>query len=369
MCVMLVSLSIIAVFALSATARQGEIAFVSGADPASRRVVTLNLADGAIRDVGPGEADAEPCWDAKGQRLAFVSGSAGARHVLIADLTSGAVEPIPHARPINSHPRWSGSGQFLAYGSALEDGESVIAVYDLKKREERIWGGDGGLGLLAPVWMEGGSLFAFVNVAQALGWKDEAQLALLREASSSGLILAIARHRQEASTELCLVTPSTMLPIPEAFMPSPGRYEEWGIATHPRSRSIAFESNDGGDREIFVLSFTKGAYDLSNHRAADWNPQWAPNGETILFESFRDGRRGLYRVYPETTHVTQVAASPDHDNWSGAFSPMGEDLVFVSNRDGSPELYIQPMGEVQARRLTEGVYALSPAWRPDGSQN
>ena len=115
------------------------------------------------------------------------------------------------------------------------------------------------------------------------------------------------------------------------------QYAEWHVEPSPDGSGVAFESNDGGDREIFVLT-KKGTADVSNHRAADWAPVWSPKGEWLAFESFRDGRRGIYRVFPQTARVLPVAVSNDADNWWPTWSPNGEWLVFVSNRTGDPEL-------------------------------
>ena len=141
---------------------------------------------------------------------------------------------------------------------------------------------------------------------------------------------------------------------------------EWGAKPSPRrGRGIAFETNDGGDRELYLLTFTKGALNLSNHRAADWNPVWAPDDKSLAFESFRSGRRGIYRVYPDTTRVMEVAVSEEGDSWNPAWSPDGEWIVFVSDRAGDLELYICDGRGKKIQRLTHrpGVDD-APAWQP-----
>ena len=142
-------------------------------------------------------------------------------------------------------------------------------------------------------------------------------------------------------------------------------YVEWALEPDPRARSVAYESNDGGDREIYVASFTKGISNVSNHRAADWNPVWSDDYQWLAFESFRDGRRGVYRVLVGTGNVLPVAVREGADCWAPAWAPDDEWIAFVSDEEGVPRIYaVAPEGG-EAVRLTDGKeWALAPAWRP-----
>lgn len=148
-----------------------------------------------------------------------------------------------------------------------------------------------------------------------------------------------------------------------------GLYVEWNAAPHVRTGQLAYESNDGGDREIFVYSPQRGAIDVSNHRAPDWNPVWSPDGDWLAFESFRGGSRGIYKVTPRRTQVTPVAADAGGDHFSPTWSPDGEWIAFVSTRSGKPSLYACRVDGSELRALThhEGE-DLAPAWRPAKSK-
>ena len=142
------------------------------------------------------------------------------------------------------------------------------------------------------------------------------------------------------------------------------RYEEWNVTPNIKADRIAFESNDGGDREIYIIG-KKGLTNITNHRAADWNPVWSPRSRLIAFESFRGGRRGIYRVFPETARVEEVAANAAYDCWAPTWSPDEEQIAYVSDQSGDPEIYICSAGGGNARPLTAhpGIdYA--PAWQP-----
>ena len=129
---------------------------------------------------------------------------------------------------------------------------------------------------------------------------------------------------------------------------------------------IAFESNEGGDREIMVLVGKRGIVNVSNHRAADWNPVWSPDGDNLAFESFRGGTRGIYNVYTDTAHVTPLAADPEANCWSPAWSPDSQTLAFVSDRSGQAEIYRTGVAGDEWKPITStGGPKAAPAWRPE----
>jgi len=250
--------------------------------------------------------------------------------------------PLVHSLPWNGTPRWSPDGARLAYSAAQSEHEALaqrLMIYDLAANSETEWGG-GRPGLLRPVWL------------------DDARI----------LAIMLMPTERELTMDIALVSEKQAMPLPPEALPSKqGRYAEWAVEPAPGGRSVAFESNDGGDREIFVFDWRKGAVDVSNHRAADWNPVWAPDGENLLFESFRGGRRGLYLVYPKTMRTYPWAVHPEYNNWDPTWSPDGQWAAFISDRDGNPELYVMDApGRQDPVRLTRTPGPeFAPAWRPE----
>jgi dipeptidyl aminopeptidase/acylaminoacyl peptidase len=201
---------------------------------------------------------------------------------------------------------------------------------------------------------------------QELAWEGVDFDTLLSEAFGEGALLAVGLHAtpRGRTSELYLLTRTQTVPLLPFVVSDSARYFEWGVEPAPNGERIAYESNDGGFRSIFALGRT-GVHDVSNHAAADWNPVWSPDSTRLAIESLRGGRRGVYRVYPETARVTPVAVSADAECWAPTWSPDGAWVAYVSDAGGAPDLYLRDEEGGRERRLTGGGgVAYAPAWRP-----
>jgi TolB protein len=178
---------------------------------------------------------------------------------------------------------------------------------------------------------------------------------------------------------------------------------------------MAFVSDRSGAKEIYVMNA-----DGSDQRAATANrsinnfPAWSPDGDAIIYTSFRylrrpflflssrgQGKPGrlLSRLGDARAQYRGVFA-PDHERLalvmsdgdasdiysvgldgrnlrrltsgraidvSPSFSPDGKRMAFVSDRTGSPQIYVMDADGGNVRRLSyDGAYNTNPAWSPDG---
>lgn len=360
-------------------APSGEIAYIQEEAPGTGRLMVLNATTSAPRALGRGQGDAAPAWSPDGKLVAFESQQGAGRGIFLADAETGAITPLPHGLPLNRDPVWAPEGGRLAYSSTDGTPENQqIRVYDTATSEEaRMGAAFPGAGpdmpapvLMAPAWLPEDSLLVGALKArlEEVGGDIERTWAAIDPPPGHTLLaIGLVRGQRRLSTDIFVVTPEFALPLPPVVMPSEDPYEEWAIAVHPKGRLIAFESNDGGDREVFVVSH-KGAFDLSNHRAADWSPVWSPGGDRLAFESFRKGRCGIYTVNPETALVFTVAAG-EADCYAPSWSPDGEWLAYVSDATGQPGIYICTRDGKEKTRLTEEESLChSPAWRPGDAE-
>ncbi|HOD49095.1 MAG TPA: hypothetical protein PLJ71_06120 [Candidatus Hydrogenedentes bacterium] len=323
----------------------GQIAFVSGTEQEDRRVEIIELATGAVAPLGPGDRDGAPVWSPDGQWLAFPTKGPDGMVIRIVRADGSEARNVPHKYAWNDIPRWSPDGSLVAYTGTNGADDirpedmakgSFIMVYNVAGNTEEQWGGDA-MSLYCPVWMDAGTIIA----------------------------IGVLPGQKRLTTHIFFVNPGDANPLPPEAMPSAGEYIEWAPDANIKRNLLAYDSNDGGDREVFVLSYKRGSTDVSNHRAADWNPVWQPGGEWLAFESFRSGRRGVYRVFPSTIRVFPVAVGENYDNWHPAWSPDGAFLAYVSDRLGTPQIFVTEIESGQTREATTGGrFALSPAWRP-----
>jgi TolB protein len=263
-------------------------------------------------------------------------------------------------------PRWSPDGTRVAW--VAEDEEPMqprVIVGDAESGAETRWGGET-TAALRPVWLPTLDLMKAMDPSAQDAAAAAALVALKGEADAGGALVApgLVGAPGKLSTEIMLVTASNAVPMLPLLVKDSARYAEWCVEPDPKGQQIAYESNDGGDREIFVIG-RRGIVNVSNHRAADWNPVWSPDCKWIAFESFRGGKRGVCRVLVGTANVTPLDGGAEYQCWSPAWSADGKWVAYVSDRSGAPQIWAVPAGGGESVQLTkEAGYALAPAFKP-----
>lgn len=348
-------------FLLCAADNIDSIAFLSGTSSATLCVFVFDEETQTVKRVGRGEADREPQWSPDGLQLTFESRRDNGTGIYVVrhDGSDGRFLETRHTR--NAHPVWSPNGSLLAYSAGPQ---RIIAVYNLDEDREEVWG-NGKTSLTRPQWLRD------TGLAAELAFGDRAQgliafqrLGLGQPDNSAILAVGISEEPEGHALDIFVLTSFEAYRFPEWVLPSPEAYAEWAVKPSPNGRDIAFESNDGGDREIFVYS-RRGTHDATNHRAADWDPVWSPDGKWIAFESFRSGRRAIYRVHKDTNRVLAVTASEIADTWAPSWSPDGRRIAYVSNETGSPAIFVRDLQDDRTMQLPSSPSPqYAPAWRP-----
>ena len=93
----------------------------------------------------------------------------------------------------------------------------------------------------------------------------------------------------------------------------------------------------------------------------------APNGGAMAVVVNENGSPDIFRVDAEGRgELSRLTRGPAIDI-SPTWSPEGDRIAFVSDRSGSPQIYVMKADGSDVRRLTfRGNYNTSPAWSPDG---
>lgn len=357
--------SVIATVLLTLAAPDGNLSYVA-VSPSGYTLTFLNPSDQTQDRIAACAPDAAPSWSPDGKAITFADSTDTGTRINVYTLASSSKIEISSQFNFCMAPRWNKEGTHLAYAVSDIQGEAAqIAVYDLAGQSEEVWGGTL-RGVQNPVWMPGLELFRRLHPDDGFIWEGVDTKTLLEEAFSTGVIIcsAYVPRAGKLSTELMIATRSQAAPLLTLLGSESARYAEWRVEPNKDGKMVAFESNDGGDREIFVLS-RRGVIDSSNHRAADWNPVWSPDGEWIAFESFRTGPRGIYKMFPDTLRVDTVYATQNFQCWSPAWSPDGNDIAFLSDQSGNPEIYLMESGASEPEQLTrDGNEKMALRWQP-----
>jgi len=353
-------MTFVTIMALLASTLSSDQLVLTGRSGDETALYSFAIDEEQFHKIGPGRNDGSPRWSPDGDSIAFETDTDTGRGIGIIDAAGEGLTVVSNLYASNRWPRWSPDGKRLAYSSGTSPNE-VIVVYDLETRGETVWGGQQ-TGLLQPVWLSTPSL-----LRSALQEDERYQSYSVESLSSKGLILAIGRSVVEEvqSTVIKLVTPTVCLPAPEELLDTPNNtYVEWSAEPSKNDRAIAYESNDGGDREIFIASKGK-VFDVSNHFSTDWNPVWSPDGKWLIFESFREKRWGLYRVHRDTSRLFVVASEPGMDFVSPDWSADSENIISII-RVGDQHFLgmLTRGGELKKQFELPFSAASDPKWRP-----
>src|SRR3954470_17859611 len=103
-------------------------------------------------------------------------------------------------------------------------------------------------------------------------------------------------------------------------------------AAPPRTLSFARAGVVPGTMQLFIAaSDGSDEHPLLAAPHDDYDAVWAPDGQSIVFTSDRNGSGDLFRVNTDGTGLTQLTSDPSYED-QAAFSPDGGKLVFISTR-------------------------------------
>ncbi|MCM2268718.1 MAG: protein kinase [Thermoanaerobaculia bacterium] len=140
-------------------------------------------------------------------------------------------------------------------------------------------------------------------------------------------------------------------------------------AISPDGEFVVFETNDGGDLDLFLLRVggQRAIHLTEDAPADDHHPAFSPDGRFLAFRSERDGG-GLFVMGATGESVRRLAGFGDNPAWS----PDGREIVFATEGESDPharekvsELWVVPSAGGEPRRIFAGD-AVQPAWSPGG---
>jgi Tol biopolymer transport system component/cytosine/adenosine deaminase-related metal-dependent hydrolase len=97
-------------------------------------------------------------------------------------------------------------------------------------------------------------------------------------------------------------------------------------------------------------------------------PDWAPDGGTLAFQSYRDGNFNLWTIRSDGTGARQLTTGP-YDHREPRFAPDGRHLAYSCDASGSYGIYTLDLAAGTSTVVADSAAEeYEPAWSPDGSK-
>ena len=319
------------------------IVYVSEAD-GNPDVYSIDVETGEALAVkrGPG-SEITPVWAPGGEHIAYVSSSEGNRRVIVIEADESGAEfsvapDIPGGGSNEGSPRWNAEGDQLAYVSEL-NGQSDVFVSSLDQ--------DG----------------TAVNRTNRITSEDSREL--LGDWSPDGQWLVFSRQGEEDVQGLWLRNPAgvNLLRLTDDADSDP----VWS----PDGDTIAFVRDDLGNNDIYLVKPEDGEDWRGKLMVERWlnstdeehSPAWAPDGDTLVFVSTRDGNPEIYTANANDDGPPQRLTINEASDTQPVWSPDGKRIAFVSDLFGETEILVMDADGAHQQRLTHNeVKDHSPDW-------
>ncbi|HSY67647.1 MAG TPA: hypothetical protein VK813_03340 [Edaphobacter sp.] len=135
----------------------------------------------------------------------------------------------------------------------------------------------------------------------------------------------------------------------------------------PDSTRLAFSSLGKDGFQIRMYSLVLGRMvNFQGVGGTNLSPAWAPNGKEIAYSSSRSGDPEIWISDANGALARRITSFRGPDV-SPVYNPRtGSQIAWISGRTGLPQLYIMDTDGSAIQRMTDGGYATSVSWSPNG---
>ncbi|HET9121947.1 MAG TPA: Tol-Pal system beta propeller repeat protein TolB [Acidiferrobacteraceae bacterium] len=227
-----------------------------------------------------------PAWSPHGHRIAYVSFERGRSVVYVENVDTGRRRLIANYAGLNGAPAWAPDGIHLAL-MLVRAGNPEIYVLNLQTNRLRRLTHDPAIDT-EPTWSPHGNHIAFTSDRSG-----NPQIYLMNRAGENVRRLTFS-----------------------------GRYNA-AACYAPDGKHLAIVSRQGGAYHIALLSIKDSSLTPLTDTRFDESPSFAPNGQTILYDTLVGGRRVLATVSIDG-NFRQVIRLPGEDVSNPAWSPYNQ---------------------------------------------
>jgi TolB protein len=137
----------------------------------------------------------------------------------------------------------------------------------------------------------------------------------------------------------------------------------------PDNSRLAFASlgREGWSIRMFSLELNRYvAFPAGTTGGANQSPAWSADGSKVAFSSSRSGNPEIWLSDASGGNLHKLTSFKG-PNVGPTFNPRtGAQLAWVSGRTGEPQIYTMDIDGSNVQRITDGGYAVSPSWSPNG---
>lgn len=135
----------------------------------------------------------------------------------------------------------------------------------------------------------------------------------------------------------------------------------------PDNSRVAFSSLSRDGFQIRMYSLLLGrpvAFPITG--GTNLSPAWSPDGREVAYSSSRSGDPEIWISDASGGGARRITSFRGPDV-SPVFNPKtGSQIAWISGRTGLPQLYVMDIDGSGVQRMTDGGYATSPSWSPNG---
>lgn len=135
----------------------------------------------------------------------------------------------------------------------------------------------------------------------------------------------------------------------------------------PDNSRIAFAALGKYGFQLKMYSLLLSRYvNFPSGAASAASPAWSPNGNEIAYSAAPAGSFEIW-IADSNGNLARRITSFRGGNVSPTYNPKtGDQIAFISGRTGLPQLYIMNSDGSGVQQMTDGGYASSPSWSPNG---